>query len=145
MGGELCAIIPSVKETSHPVHSQHSVSHTPKVRDFHGWDKSRPTAGSFREPACLHFDSTHTPLTRSQTRFPYWLSSMFPLAESQLSQFHKDIYSQCINTETPRAGASKEDPQQRNPWAFLPSQSTHAQVSLFLLRLPLLLCLPVSI
>lgn len=32
--------------------------------------------------------------------------------------FHTAAYSQCSNTETAQAGASEEDPQTRNPWAF---------------------------
>lgn len=50
--------------------------------------------------------------------------------------FHTAAYSQCSNTETAQAGASEEDPQTRNPWAFTPSQSPRSL--LFLLSLWLL-------
>lgn len=50
--------------------------------------------------------------------------------------FHTAAYSRWSHTETAQAGASEEDPQTRNPWAFTPSQSPRSL--LFLLSLWLL-------
>lgn len=85
-------------------------------------------AGSSSDPTGAPLDSLLTPLTHSHTRFPHQFD---PTAVSGVS-FCNAICSWHSNTETPGAGASEEDPQQWNPWAFIPSQSTCTQILLFL-------------
>lgn len=100
----------------------------PNITDFHCWDHNPfPVVApvTWQVPSGV---PTHT------VRFPHQLHPSFPKAEPQMSHSMK--------TETARAGFSEER-SQRNPWAFISSQSNHAKVSSS--QVPPPLCLPLSI
>lgn len=93
----------------------------PNITDFHCWDHNPfPVVApvTWQVPSGV---PTHT------IRFPHQLHPSFPKAEPQMSHSMK--------TETAQAGFSEER-SQRNPWAFISSQSNHAKVSSSQVPLP---------
>lgn len=84
---------------------------SPSVRDCHCWDLS-----PFASRGC-------TELLAAPLESPHSQSEEASQGRVSDVSFHRTVYSQCSNTETAWAGASEEDPEQRNPWAFTPSQS----------------------
>lgn len=72
----------------------------------------------------------HTPHSPSQTRFPHQFHSRFPMAQSQMTQSVKPFIPAVVTQKQFELVPLWRDPQQKSTWAFTPSQSTHAQVSL---------------
>lgn len=98
-----------VKEISQSDHSRGSGSHSPHVRDGRCWDRSPFASRGCTEPTAASLESLLTPPS---------LRRGFPGRVSDVP-FHGTIYSRLSNTETARAGASEEDPEQRNPHSLL--------------------------
>lgn len=86
----------------------------------------------------LHILHSH-----SQTRFPYCFHPEFPIAEPFMSWSIKQFIHSVVTQKQLELVPLRREPPWRNCWAFIPSQSQHAQVSLFPCPL-LLLCLLVS-
>lgn len=108
------------KEISQSDHSRGSGSHSPHVRDGRCWDRSPFTSRGCTEPTAASLESLLTPPS---------LRRGFPGRVSDVP-FHGTIYSRLSNTETARAGASEEDPEQRNPHSLLhPHSPSRVQVS----------------
>lgn len=108
------------KESFQP---DHSGSCTTTGRTCQCWDQGLFPADSFSSTTGAHLTPAH--LTHSQT----WFSLSQPQVSHSVKQFiHKMVELVPL----------KKDPQQRNPWAFIPPQSPHAQVSLLLLSSQLL-------
>lgn len=110
-----------------------------KPKDFHCWDHSPFTPDSSSDWQVPYL-TPHTPHSHSQNWFPHWIYPRLPVTVSDI-QFHKAIFSWHINTKTAPAVLY----QQRNGWAFIPSQHAHRKFLLFLQSTSFLLSLPVSI
>lgn len=60
----------------------------------------------------------------SQIRFPGEFSPRFPTAKSEMSHSIKPFIYSAVTQKQPGLVPLRRNPQQRNPWAFIPSQST---------------------
>lgn len=88
------------------------------------------------------FDFPHITLSHSQTTCPHQFEPRFATEDCQMSCSIKTLFT--VNKHRNRPSWYLQVGQ-KNPWGFIPSQFTCAQVLLFLPSLSVLMCLSVSI
>lgn len=73
--------------------------------------------------------SPHPPCTRGQTRFPHQFSPGFPTAETQVSHSIMQFIPSAVMERHRKLVPLRRGPPTKDPWAFIPSQSKHMQIS----------------